>query len=353
MYAPTLPANGSYLPALSLQVTDDFARLKQKLNLPKIEPRPPCPPRIYKKLYDHLDTVLVAPRPRGRPPKSGSASVTSTPTKPLPHRPQPTKEQSLAPFRTTTPRTQRRGLQYGSSASTQDVAPWIHPTIRALCKELKAPAAAPNILAGVTTVLTQPSPALASNRDELTPDRIGKIPALIAAVYFFVCTRLSGKQTTGKAYAQQRKLVLNTLLALKEDAELQEKISKIAKNRKEDAWEGWEVIVATDVDDWLLDVSQRGWLKLDWFENIVEGSGLEVTNGTTTDAPAEDEDMGDEHPDNQDGPQGGMGSMMQDQYDYLSERRRAEYRHWKEGIIARIEQLEAEGGEGAMDTAEG
>ena len=32
-----------------------------------------------------------------------------------------------------------------------------------------------------------------------------------------------------------------------------------------------------DVDAWLLEISNRGWLTLDWFEKIVEGAGLEVT----------------------------------------------------------------------------
>jgi hypothetical protein len=30
------------------------------------------------------------------------------------------------------------------------------------------------------------------------------------------------------------------------------------------------------VDAWLLEIWTRGWLKLDWLENIVEGAGLEV-----------------------------------------------------------------------------
>lgn len=33
-------------------------RLKVPLNLPPIEPRPPIPPRVYKRLYNHLDNIL-------------------------------------------------------------------------------------------------------------------------------------------------------------------------------------------------------------------------------------------------------------------------------------------------------
>ncbi|KAH6851109.1 origin recognition complex subunit 6 [Chaetomium sp. MPI-CAGE-AT-0009] len=35
-------------------------RLKITLNLPPIDPRPPIPPRIYKRLYNHLDKILPA-----------------------------------------------------------------------------------------------------------------------------------------------------------------------------------------------------------------------------------------------------------------------------------------------------
>lgn len=38
-------------------------RLKTILNLPKIESRPPCAPRTYKKLYQFLNRILEAPEP--------------------------------------------------------------------------------------------------------------------------------------------------------------------------------------------------------------------------------------------------------------------------------------------------
>jgi hypothetical protein len=60
------------------------------------------------------------------------------------------------------PGSQKRVLQ--SADSTKDIAPWIQPTMRGLCKELGAPAAASHILAGVTTILTLPSPPLSIDR---------------------------------------------------------------------------------------------------------------------------------------------------------------------------------------------
>jgi origin recognition complex subunit 6 len=323
-------------------------RLKQSLNLPKIEPRPPCPPRIYNKLYAYLDSILLVRR-SSRPQKPKSAD--STPTKALPSRPTPTKAASLAPYKTTPGRatsSRKRGLQFADS--TKEISPWIHPTIRGLCKELEAPAAAPHILAGVTTILTLPSPSSSSDRDSQKEDKKDKKPALIAAVYFFVGTRLSGRETSGQEYVSQRKGVLSTLTKLREDQELGEKIRGKTKEGAE--WEGWEKVGTKDVDGWLLEISTRGWLKLDWFENIIEGAGVGVKDDSD-----HVEDDAVSHPPmagvgNEDNNvlQPGLGTMMQGRVDYLSEEKRAEYRIWKQGILQRIKEIER-GGD-IMDTSD-
>jgi origin recognition complex subunit 6 len=324
-------------------------RLKQSLNLPKIEPRPPCPPRIYNKLYNYLDGILLVRR-SSRPPKLKSAEL--TPTKALPSRPTPTKEAALTPYKTTPGRgasSRKRGLQFADS--TKDIAPWIHPTIRGLCKELAAPAAAPHILAGVTTVLTLPSPSLSNDRENQRQDKKDKVPALIAAVYFFVGTRLSGRETSGQEYISQRKGVLSTLAKLREDQELGEKIRGKTKDGVE--WEGWEKVGTKDVDVWLLEISTRGWLKLDWFENIIEGAGVElkVDSGHVEDDDESHPPMAGGGVENKNVLQSGLGTMMQDRVDYLSEKKRAEYRIWKQGILAKLKQIE-KGGE-IMDTSDG
>jgi origin recognition complex subunit 6 len=324
-------------------------RLKQSLNLPKIEPRPPCPPRIYNKLYAYLDSILLVRR-SSRPQKPKSAD--STPTKALPSRPTPTKAASLAPYKTTPGRaasSRKRDLQFADS--TKEIAPWIHPTIRGLCKELEAPAAAPHILAGVTTILTLPSPSSSSDRDSQKEDKKDKKPALIAAVYFFVGTRLSGRETSGQEYVSQRKGVLSTLTKLREDQELGEKIRGKTKEGAE--WEGWEKVGTKDVDGWLLEISTRGWLKLDWFENIIEGAGVGVKDdsGHVEDDAVSHPPMAGVGNENNNILQPGLGTMMQDRVDYLSEKKRAEYRIWKQGILKRIKEIE-KGGD-IMDTSDG
>jgi ankyrin repeat protein len=160
--------------------------------------------------------------------------------------------------------SRKQGLQFADSP--KDIAPWIHPTIWALCKELETPAGAPHILAGVTTILALPSPSLGNGGENQREDKKDKIPALIAAVYFYVRTRLSGCETSGQEYVSQRNGVLSTL-------------SKLKKVKEGLELEGWENVGTNDIDIWILEISNHGWLKLDWFENIVEGAGLEVKEG--------------------------------------------------------------------------
>lgn len=220
-----------------------------------------------------------------------------------------------------------------------------------MCRKLEAPSAAPHILAGVTTILTQPSPSSSIDRAGSVRDKKDKIPALLAAVYFFVRTRLSGRETSGKEYVVQRKGLLIALAGMREDPELNK---KVGGNGKDDGqWEGWEQVTTKDVDAWLLEISAKGWLSLDWFQNIVEGGGVEVIEGDGDhldfNPSSELAAKGSEIRDNM---RTGLGAMIQDRYDYLSDKRRADYRIWKQGIMERIELIEAQKAQGTMDTSE-
>jgi origin recognition complex subunit 6 len=134
--------------------------------------------------------------------------------------------------------------------------------------------------------------------------------------------------------------MLDTLKKFREDEEVTESIRKKLHGKKNTAWEGWEDVGTKDVDSWLLHISARGWLNLDWFENIVEGSGLGVKDAS---GQAEDGEMllarSRSTGGNNDLRQRGLGTMMQDRVDYLSEKKRAEYKIWKESITTRIEEM--------------
>lgn len=116
------------------------------------------------------------------------------------------------------------------------------------------------------------------------------------------------------------------------------KTSRAATEEEEAVyWEGWqESLKAADISEALTVVADRGWLDSDWFRSI------DLLRNAEQDA--EDMDLGADQDDltytaatvqirKAD-------TMLQDRFDYLSERRRAEYRHWKVGILRRIEALE-------------
>lgn len=205
-----------------------------------------------------------------------------------------------------------------------------------------APAAIPSVLAGVTSCLTLPSPIpteRGKHGKEGEQDEIFKTPALIAAVYFFVRTRLLGREVDGKSYSAEKRGVLDILESARKDEEMKAGIAAKTKG-KEAEWEDWSAVKSKDVDTWLMKISTKGWLELDWFQNVVLGSGLGVNGDVVVDdeADKEGQEEGRER-DGKDVLQAGLGTMMQDRVDYLSERKRQDYKLWKEGIMARIEEL--------------
>ncbi|EKG19613.1 Origin recognition complex subunit 6 [Macrophomina phaseolina MS6] len=125
--------------------------------------------------------------------------------------------------------------------------------------------------------------------------------------------------------------------------------------------------LSSAVERLLGDAKDRGWLEMEWLSNVVEGSGLKTNGGAVAEDDVEMEDARtpkrpavgsanvytplkkrrtgenarDEHTSVS---QGGLGTMMQDKVDYLSEARRAEFLRWKSSILKQIEQIEREGG---------
>ncbi|KFY28769.1 hypothetical protein V493_02768 [Pseudogymnoascus sp. VKM F-4281 (FW-2241)] len=336
-------------------------RLKSTLNLPPIEPRPPVPPRVYTKLYTYLSSALAA-RPQRTPKKvqrleeaQPPPSNVKTPTRrksnpasttaaglPLPSRPTPSKERALAAYRAPN-KGRKSELSHGGRG--REIAAWIRPVVRGLCARMEARGATAHVLAGVGSVLTLPTPKPEKGEGKEKE----KVPALVAAVYVLVHTRLTGKEVNGKEYVALRRSIIAVLKDLRADEEVVGKVEK--EEAGEAGWEGWMNIVGKDVDAWLMQLSARGWVGLDWFENIESGSGVEGRE--TRDEPmedAEDEDT-EEDDDGEEESIMGLGTMMQERVDYLSARKREEYQIWKDGILEKIEEIETARAEtGAMDT---
>lgn len=133
------------------------------------------------------------------------------------------------------------------------------PTIRKLCIALGTPAAPAHVLAGVSSILTLPAPIPDGKRTAAPGHKIDKIPALIVAVLFYVMTRLSGKETSAEEYPREREAAIKALQQIETGREEREEREEVDDD---------------DVDDWMREISVRGWIGLDWFENITQGAGL-------------------------------------------------------------------------------
>lgn len=180
----------------------------------------------------------------------------------------------------------------------------------------------------------------AAAKDEGRRVEEGQVPALVVVVMLYAVIRLAGRRTSGREHHVRRGKAVGVLMGCEACA-----------------GRGEEELV-DEVEELLMEGRERGWLEMEWFGNIVEGSGLEVGGAGEED---EDEDEEDARLSRAEAKtplkkrrkvmdaqaavsQGGLGTMMQDKVDYLSEERRAGYLRWKERVLKRVEEIEREDG---------
>lgn len=119
-----------------------------------------------------------------------------------------------------------------------------------MCKLFFGSAAVPHMYAGAESVITGSPPYLPNNpRAPLEPKR-DKLPALIVSLGFLVQTRLAGKVTPPSEYIRIRAPAVAEL----NGPELADKVD--------------ERVEETDVDCWMREISDRGWLRADWYKSI-------------------------------------------------------------------------------------
>ncbi|KAI1409950.1 hypothetical protein F5Y13DRAFT_78770 [Hypoxylon sp. FL1857] len=325
-------------------------RLKITLDLPPIQPRPPVPPRIYKKLYAHLDNVLPANsvgrsgRVRTPSSKMRESGIFSSGGR-IPSRGTPTREESLAKFRSSpaikgdnTP-TKSTGKPPALPAKKKAGGPvsalpaWVRPTIQFMCKELDEERIGKTVLAGMQTIA---APHGRRTKDEWVN---GNLTALLAAVYFLVSSQLyvleQGKELDDPQYIRMRKAILKALGAA------QDNVSIIGMDEDE-LWIGWEDIKSKDVDSAVAKVVENGWQKEEWFAGIKHM--VETKNAEVGDDGVEVED-GDERNFSEKLHAQRGDTMLQSKWD-MTDRKREDYRAWKDGILRRIEDIEQSRGPG-------
>lgn len=336
-------------------------RLKITLNLPPIEPRPPVPPRIYQRIYKYLDKILpatsLAGRPRNSAPGTTASKALSSPaSRPLPSKGTPTKNASLSQFRTPSKAGTSSSFTPRGAALQKDSAlpPWTRPVVRHIYASLAeegSPNLVPTVVAGLESIIT---PYRRRTQDEWINSHLTQ---LVGAIYWLVSesARLApGEEMTPESSQARYKSVRKEMLGALRRARVEVEIPGATKGKRgqiteEDEmifWDGWqESIKAASLDEAITEVTNRDWLNSDWYRSI--------------------EFLRDNTGEEEDGAQGDLGevpaitaavvqitkadTMLQDKFDYLSERRRADYRQWKAGILRRIDLLERSGGQDAME----
>ncbi|RDA83544.1 hypothetical protein CP532_4478 [Ophiocordyceps camponoti-leonardi (nom. inval.)] len=289
-------------------------RLKTTLDLPPIEPRPPIPPRLYKRLYTHLDNILPAsalrgnratPNLRRKPgpstparPSTGEAAVFGTPS---------TKAVTETPTRSS----RRRRAGEDDELAPGELYPWMVPVVRFLCAEAGIVKFAPTVLAGIAFVQRQHG-----------TDGVGGT-GLVAALFFHVFTRLRALSHAEEAVDREactKEVIANLGRARNE--------VQHTKSGEGDFWRGWKTTQLEELDSIL--AQHEEWLDGDWYTSINDVAGRVRTNagGLHLDGHGE----------------GGGGhafradTMFQEKHDFLSQRRRTEYKLWKEKMLAKMDQ---------------
>ncbi|KAI6091030.1 hypothetical protein F4821DRAFT_227320 [Hypoxylon rubiginosum] len=319
-------------------------RLKISLDLPPIQPRPPVPPRIYKRLYTHLDNVLPAStlgrtgRVRTPSSKIRESGIFSGSGGRVPSRGTPNKEESLAKFkspatargddtptrstRKAPPATKKKG---GGPVSA--LPAWVRPTIQFMCKELEEERIGRTVLAGMQTIA---APHGKQAKDEWVN---GHLTALLAGVYFLVSSQLyvleQGKELDDPQYIRIRKAILKVL------GQAQANVNVVGMDEDE-LWIGWADIKSRDVDGAVAKVVENGWQKEEWFAGIKH-----MVKAKDAEVDGRDEEMedADGRPFSERLHVQRGDTMLQGRWD-MTEEKREEYREWKEDMLRRINEIE-------------
>ncbi|KAJ5993552.1 Origin recognition complex subunit 6 [Penicillium sp. IBT 35674x] len=367
-------------------------RLTRALKLPPLLGHPPCPPRVYKKLYSFLDRSLSSstvgikrsasgslvggPLQRLLPPPRG---LQNTPSKSTP------LKRSVSVAKLGTPSKSARkpiARPNGLSASTviPDAPAWVMTAIRTVCKTLSTPAPRtttwsrppisrtlpPHIFAGVSSILYLTS-SMSSNEEGIDEETLNFLEpivsitnanndddfkelvyAMVVAVYFLVLARRRNPAASadGEIASEGQKMDKKTFTEMRQTALTSLGLPNDRRHRD-------------DVDHWIGLIMEQGWANdQEWFENIplageLDGEdeeGNSFRNLDEEDAafrgvklPKRNDETGGSKKGSRSnnathsGLLPGLGTMMQDRVDWLSEDRREDFLDWKAEMLGRIE----------------
>ncbi|KAE8162215.1 origin recognition complex, subunit 6 [Aspergillus tamarii] len=269
-------------------------------------------------------------------------------------------------------------LSNGLPGSTiiPDAPAWVMTSIRSVCKTLSTPAPRtstwsrppisrtlpPHIFAGVSSILYFISRVSAKDEDDFDEETLEFVEpilivkdkendedykevvnALVVAVYFLALARRRSPSSEGEG--ETKKLDKKTFSEMRQTALVSIGLPSTERRHRE------------DVDQWIAVIMQQRWANgKEWFENIPQAGEL-----AGDDAYLSDEDGYGEYEERcKDGKRQkvtkpgrslakhsfrkgllpGLGTMMQDRVDWLSDDRKEDYLEWKAAVLTRIEQIQ-------------
>ncbi|ETS85541.1 hypothetical protein PFICI_03566 [Pestalotiopsis fici W106-1] len=308
-------------------------RLKTTLDLPPIQARPPVPPRVYKRLYTHLDRILPtsSPTKRTRTPsgKAREAGLAFGSEQRTRERATPGKEAALAAFRPksngTPTKSTGKAVVPSTGRKARDVLPsWMRPTAQYLCTHLDSEHIGRTVLAGLQSIIT---PHGKRSKDEWINDHLA---ALFAGVFFLVTTRYMAMETkrpiSSTQYGNLRRDIVKVFRQAREEVKRNDEDEEVF-------WEGWSKIGAKDVDDAAKVFAERGWQDGEWFAGI-QGKGDSQVDAEMEDAQ---DHGGGEKAQVQHG-----DSMLLGRWTMTDQKRR-DYADWKADILDQCLEIEKAG----------
>lgn len=315
-------------------------RLKTRLNLPPIEARPPIPPRVYKRLFTHLDNIL---------PGRQFRSNTQTPKTPK------TRDELGTPARRSEPRPLDRSVSRSATRVTPKqitlvhtptkstskgfvgrvdpavgLYPWVRGVLGVLISEMGRQKWGRLVLAGVQDVL---APANKRTGDAWVA---GHLPATVAAI-FATSMFVVDKVIMGRGRLAQEDMADQTISIMKQAR----KELDVKGLSDEEFWDGWTPLKADDVTK-AIKRAEEEWTTHGWFDVLLEAAEAErdAARETAKAKPGrtKKEDLKDTKARIRK-----ADTMHLATYNFTAPEKRKAYANWKADVLSRIESLEVSG----------
>ncbi|KAF9893280.1 hypothetical protein FE257_011710 [Aspergillus nanangensis] len=262
-----------------------------------------------------------------------------------------------------------------TSTVIPDAPAWVMGSIRNVCKTLSTPAPRtntwsrppisrtlpPHMFAGVSSILYFISDATANTDEDLDEEMLEflepvtaakdtendedfkeVVNALIVAVYFLVLSRRRNPES--EADGESKKLDKKTFSEMRQTALVSVGLPPTERRHRD------------DVDQWIALVMEQNWASgKEWFDNIPQAGEVDGEDAYLSEEGGEEDHEGGRgkrqkttmtgygslfsRNSSRKGLLPGLGTMMQDRVDYLSDDRREDYVEWKADIMAQVEEM--------------